>query len=187
MELLLSSIAGQDPPAEPVLLPVELIVRDSCGGPPESRPDPDPAAAPAAGPVSRIHSRAHRNGGVVTRIVATPPGELGELDRKVFGGFVEHLGRCIYGGLYDEGSPLADAQGFRTDVLGLLRELRTGRAALAGRQLRQQLPLDRRHRARQDAGRAVPSWPGAARSRTGSAPTSSWRTAPSWAPSPTSA
>jgi LacI family transcriptional regulator len=51
VELLLSSIAGQDPPAEPVLLPVERIIRDSSGGPPESRPDPDPAAAPAAGPV----------------------------------------------------------------------------------------------------------------------------------------
>jgi alpha-L-arabinofuranosidase len=44
----------------------------------------------------------------------------------VFGGFVEHLGRCIYGGLYEEGSPLADERGFRTDVLGLLRELRLG-------------------------------------------------------------
>ncbi len=44
----------------------------------------------------------------------------------MFGGFVEHLGRCIYGGLYDEGSPLADDRGFRKDVLGLLRELRLG-------------------------------------------------------------
>ena len=62
----------------------------------------------------------------MTRIVADPARQLGDLDRNVFGGFVEHLGRCIYGGLYDEGSPLADAQGFRTDVLGLLRELRMG-------------------------------------------------------------
>ena len=36
------------------------------------------------------------------------------------------LGRCVYGGLYDEGSPLADAQGFRTDVLSLLRDFRMG-------------------------------------------------------------
>jgi alpha-L-arabinofuranosidase len=62
----------------------------------------------------------------VTRIVVDPARSLGDLDRNVFGGFVEHLGRCIYGGLYDEGSPLADAQGFRTDVLGLLRQLRLG-------------------------------------------------------------
>jgi alpha-N-arabinofuranosidase len=64
--------------------------------------------------------------GFVTRIAVDPTRPLGTLDRNVFGGFVEHLGRCIYGGLYDEGSPLADAQGFRKDVLGLLRELRLG-------------------------------------------------------------
>ena len=62
----------------------------------------------------------------MTRIVVDPARPLGTVDRNVFGGFVEHLGRCIYGGMYDEGSPLADAQGFRTDVLGLLRELRMG-------------------------------------------------------------
>jgi alpha-N-arabinofuranosidase len=62
----------------------------------------------------------------VTRIVVDPARPLGDLDRNVFGGFVEHLGRCIYGGLYDEGSPLSDARGFRTDVLDLLRELRMG-------------------------------------------------------------
>jgi alpha-N-arabinofuranosidase len=62
----------------------------------------------------------------VTRIVVDPGRQLGHLDRNVFGGFVEHLGRCIYGGLYDEGSPLSDERGFRGDVLGLLRELRMG-------------------------------------------------------------
>jgi alpha-N-arabinofuranosidase len=62
----------------------------------------------------------------VTSIAVDPARPLGTLDRNVFGGFVEHLGRCVYGGLYDEGSPLADARGFRKDVLGLLRELRPG-------------------------------------------------------------
>jgi alpha-N-arabinofuranosidase len=61
-----------------------------------------------------------------TQIAVTPARRTGRIDRKVFGGFVEHLGRCIYGGLYDEGSPLADERGFRKDVLGLLRELRLG-------------------------------------------------------------
>jgi hypothetical protein len=60
----------------------------------------------------------------VTRIAVDPARRVGDLDRKVFGGFVEHLGRCIYGGIYDEGSPLSDQRGFRRDVLGLLRELR---------------------------------------------------------------
>jgi alpha-N-arabinofuranosidase len=40
------------------------------------------------------------------------------------GGFVEHLGRCIYGGLFDEGSPLSGPSGFRRDVLDLLRALK---------------------------------------------------------------
>ena len=39
-----------------------------------------------------------------------------ELDRRLFGSFLEHLGRAVYTGVYDPGSPLADAKGFRTDV-----------------------------------------------------------------------
>ncbi|HEY3976691.1 MAG TPA: alpha-L-arabinofuranosidase C-terminal domain-containing protein [Streptosporangiaceae bacterium] len=62
----------------------------------------------------------------MTRIVVDPARQIGSVDRNVFGGFVEHLGRCIYGGLYDEGSALADDRGFRTDVLAMLRELRMG-------------------------------------------------------------
>jgi alpha-N-arabinofuranosidase len=42
---------------------------------------------------------------------------IGEVDPLVFGNFAEHLGRMIYGGIYDEGNPLSDADGFRTDVL----------------------------------------------------------------------
>jgi alpha-L-arabinofuranosidase len=62
----------------------------------------------------------------MTRVVVDPGRPLGSVDRNVFGGFVEHLGRCIYGGLYDEGSALSDDSGFRTDVLALLRELWMG-------------------------------------------------------------
>jgi alpha-N-arabinofuranosidase len=62
----------------------------------------------------------------VTRIAIDPSRVLGQVDRDVFGGFVEHLGRCIYGGLYEECSPLSDDRGFRKDVLSQLRELRMG-------------------------------------------------------------
>jgi alpha-L-arabinofuranosidase len=62
----------------------------------------------------------------VTSVAVDPGRPLGSVDRNVFGGFVEHLGRCVYGGIYDEGSPLAGPRGFRGDVLGLLRELRIG-------------------------------------------------------------
>ncbi len=49
---------------------------------------------------------------------------IGTVDRRILGGFAEHLGRCIYGGIYDEGSPLADADGFRTDVIEAVRALK---------------------------------------------------------------
>ena len=62
----------------------------------------------------------------MSQIAITPARTLGTIDPKLFGGFVEHLGRCIYGGLYQEGSPLADEHGFRRDVLSLLRQLRLG-------------------------------------------------------------
>ncbi len=48
---------------------------------------------------------------------------IAPLDRRVFGTFVEHLGRCVYGGIYEPGHRTADANGFRQDVLALTREL----------------------------------------------------------------
>jgi alpha-N-arabinofuranosidase len=39
-----------------------------------------------------------------------------DLDRRVLGAFLEHLGRAVYTGVYEPGSPLADADGFRKDV-----------------------------------------------------------------------
>jgi len=48
---------------------------------------------------------------------------IGRIDRFVYGHFIEHLERCIYGGIYDPGSPRADARGFRTDVIEAVREM----------------------------------------------------------------
>jgi len=45
------------------------------------------------------------------------------LDRNVFGSFLEHLGRAIYEGIYDLGSPLSDSNGYRKDVLEEIRKL----------------------------------------------------------------
>src|SRR6201995_277721 len=44
-------------------------------------------------------------------------------DPRLFGSFVEHLGRCVYGGIFEPGHPTSDARGFRQDGLGLGREL----------------------------------------------------------------
>lgn len=49
---------------------------------------------------------------------------LGRIDPNLFGGFVEHLGRCVYGGIYDPSSPLADANGLRSDVRAAVDRLR---------------------------------------------------------------
>ncbi|KAI0131073.1 glycoside hydrolase family 51 protein [Daldinia grandis] len=48
---------------------------------------------------------------------------LSKIDPMTYGGFTEHMGRCIYGGIYDPSNPLSDEDGFRTDVLSALREI----------------------------------------------------------------
>jgi alpha-N-arabinofuranosidase len=48
---------------------------------------------------------------------------IGQTDPRLFGAFVEHLGRCVYGGIFEPGHPSADERGFRRDVLDLVREL----------------------------------------------------------------
>jgi alpha-N-arabinofuranosidase len=60
----------------------------------------------------------------MNRVKIDPERKLGNIDRNLFGGFAEHLGRCIYGGIYDPGSPLADKNGLRRDVLASLKRLR---------------------------------------------------------------
>jgi alpha-N-arabinofuranosidase len=47
----------------------------------------------------------------------------GEMDRRLLGAFLEHLGRAIYTGVYEPGSPLADANGFRKDVAAEIKGL----------------------------------------------------------------
>jgi len=49
--------------------------------------------------------------------------EIGTTDRRLFGTFIEHLGRCVYGGIFEPGHSTADSHGFRRDVLALVREL----------------------------------------------------------------
>ena len=48
---------------------------------------------------------------------------IGEIDRRIYGSFVEHLGRAVYGGIYDPDHPCADDMGFRTDVIDLVKKL----------------------------------------------------------------
>ncbi|MFC8436038.1 alpha-N-arabinofuranosidase [Streptomyces sp. NPDC057253] len=48
---------------------------------------------------------------------------VGEVNPRLFGSFVEHLGRCVHTGVFEPGHPAADEDGLRTDVLALIREL----------------------------------------------------------------
>ncbi len=56
-------------------------------------------------------------------IVVDPAFKIGDIDPRIRGSFVEHLGRCVYGGIYEPDHPSADEDGFRTDVLELTRDL----------------------------------------------------------------
>lgn len=57
-------------------------------------------------------------------LTADVAGPLTPFNRMLFGQFLEHFQRQVYGGVFDPGSPLADEHGFRTDVAESLRELR---------------------------------------------------------------
>ncbi|MFC0473699.1 alpha-N-arabinofuranosidase [Halalkalibacter kiskunsagensis] len=50
--------------------------------------------------------------------------KIGEIDNRIYGSFIEHLGRAVYGGIYEPGHPEADEQGFRKDVMELVKELK---------------------------------------------------------------
>ena len=48
---------------------------------------------------------------------------IGQVDPRIFGSFIEHLGRAVYGGIYEPGHPMADEAGFRKDVIEKVREI----------------------------------------------------------------
>ena len=48
---------------------------------------------------------------------------LSQIDPRIYGSFVEHLGRCVYEGIYQPGSTQSDENGIRQDVAALIRQL----------------------------------------------------------------
>ena len=56
-------------------------------------------------------------------LTLAPERAIGAVDPRLYGSFIEHLGRAVYGGIYEPDHPTADAQGFRRDVLELVRDL----------------------------------------------------------------
>ena len=49
---------------------------------------------------------------------------IGDIDRRIYGSFIEQLGRAVYEGIYEPDHPTADDQGFRGDVLELVKKLK---------------------------------------------------------------
>lgn len=56
-------------------------------------------------------------------LILDPDFRVGDIDPRLFGSFLEHLGRAVYNGIYEPGHPSADENGFRQDVLAIIREL----------------------------------------------------------------
>ena len=50
--------------------------------------------------------------------------QIGKIDPNIYGHFIEHLGRCIYGGIYEEDSSLSEKRGFRKDVLEAVQNIK---------------------------------------------------------------
>ncbi|MGF7045611.1 alpha-N-arabinofuranosidase [Paenibacillus sp. DS2015] len=48
---------------------------------------------------------------------------IAEVDNRIYGSFIEHMGRAVYGGIYEPEHPSADSQGYRNDVKDLIKEL----------------------------------------------------------------
>ncbi|MDD3338914.1 MAG: alpha-L-arabinofuranosidase C-terminal domain-containing protein [Lachnospiraceae bacterium] len=61
----------------------------------------------------------------MTRLIINPNKKVSKINKEIYGHFAEHLGRCIYEGLYvGEDSPIANVNGMRTDVVEALKEMR---------------------------------------------------------------
>ena len=57
------------------------------------------------------------------RMIVDKAFRVAPVDKRIYGSFIEHLGRAVYGGIYQPGHPSADENGFRQDVLQLVKEL----------------------------------------------------------------
>jgi alpha-N-arabinofuranosidase len=59
------------------------------------------------------------------RVTASAAYTVADIDKRLYGSFLEHLGRAVYTGIYEPGHPQADAEGMRKDVIELVRALDT--------------------------------------------------------------
>lgn len=57
------------------------------------------------------------------KLTVDPEFQISRVDKRIYGSFIEHLGRAVYTGIYQPGHPAADDDGFRKDVLELVKEI----------------------------------------------------------------
>jgi alpha-N-arabinofuranosidase len=60
---------------------------------------------------------------IAASVSLDPDLAVAPVNRRTFGSFVEHLGRCVYGGIVDPKHPASTEEGFRQDVIELVREM----------------------------------------------------------------
>ena len=83
----------------------------------------------------------------MAKLVIDANRKLSKINKEIQGQFSEHLGRCIYEGLYvGEDSDIPNVNGMRTDVVEALKEMKIPGTALAGRMLCRRISLDGRYR-----------------------------------------
>lgn len=61
---------------------------------------------------------------IQSKMIVDKDFKLAEVDPRLYGSFIEHLGRAVYGGIYEPGHPTADDNGFRGDALQAIKALR---------------------------------------------------------------
>ncbi|MCR4901393.1 MAG: alpha-N-arabinofuranosidase [Butyrivibrio sp.] len=57
------------------------------------------------------------------QVIIDPNFVVGEVDKRIYGSFIEHLGRAVYEGIYQPGNKFADKNGLRKDVMELIKEI----------------------------------------------------------------
>ncbi len=81
------------------------------------------ASSAALSAPSWLTSLGYAQSGGPTKVTVNASRVRAEMNPRLMGAFLEHLGRAIYGGVYEPGSPLADENGFRKDVVKEMQEL----------------------------------------------------------------
>ena len=61
---------------------------------------------------------------LITKVKISPFFTIIKVDKRLFGGFIEHIGRAVYEGIYEPDHPKADKNGFRQDVINLVKKLK---------------------------------------------------------------